>query len=81
MEIVARKSARDTRTVSREWRERGTLRVIMKEQALGIDDGLDSELGEPRLEAEMSSTMGPPVEMQSMRMERWCVRFGQVQVG
>ena len=62
MEITAGKSARDTRTVNRERGERGILRVIMKEQAPVIDDGLDTEPGEPRLESEMSGTMGPLVE-------------------
>lgn len=54
---MAGKSARDTRIVSREWRERGILRVTMREQALGVDDGLDKEPGAPRLEAKMSGIM------------------------
>lgn len=41
MKIVAG----DTRILGREWRERGNLRVIMKEQVPGADDGLDKEPG------------------------------------
>lgn len=37
--------------------------------------------GEPRPEATMRSTVAPPVEMQEMRMEGGCVRFGQGKVG
>lgn len=54
-------SARDTRIVSREWRERGILRVTMREQALGVDDGLDEEPGAPRLDERHHVR---PVEMQ-----------------
>lgn len=71
----------DTRIVSKEWRERGNLRVIMKEHAPGIDEAANMEPGEPRLKAELSSTMGSPAEAQQMRMEKGCVHFGQVQAG
>lgn len=60
----------DTRIRSREWRERGNLRVIRKEQAPGVDDAANMEPGEPRFEAELSGTMGSPAEAQPMRMEK-----------
>lgn len=50
MEIVALKSGYDTRILNKEWRERGTQRIIVKEHPNnGLDEGSRENQG---LEAE-----------------------------